>query len=110
VTTGTLEKMHREVLPHSAYSSDLAPSDFHLFDPLRGILGGKTFRADDEVKLAQRWLEEQPKTLFERGIMKVPEEWQRCTEQQGDCVEKLDITFFQKVVINKCYNKLPVYI
>jgi hypothetical protein len=31
-------KMHWEVLPYSAYSSDLAPSYFHLFDPLRSIL------------------------------------------------------------------------
>jgi histone-lysine N-methyltransferase SETMAR len=36
VTTGTLEEMHWEVLPHPAYSPDLAPDDFHLFGPLGG--------------------------------------------------------------------------
>jgi hypothetical protein len=35
LTTGTLEEMHYEVLPHLSYSPDLAPSDFHLFGALR---------------------------------------------------------------------------
>jgi len=51
VTIGTLEEMNGEVLPHPAYSPDLTPSDFHLFGPLKEILGRKRFRADDEVKL-----------------------------------------------------------
>jgi len=42
--------MHREVLPHPAYSPDLAPSDFHLFGPLKEALGGKR-RDDDEVQI-----------------------------------------------------------
>jgi len=41
VTKGTLEKIHWEVLPHPTYSSDLAPSDFHLFGPLKEALRGK---------------------------------------------------------------------
>jgi len=68
--------MQWDVLPHPAYSSDLTPSDFHLFGPLKDALGGKIFRADDEVKLSvQRW---------QGGIMKVPEQWRRCIEVQGD--------------------------
>jgi len=51
VTTGTLEEMHWKVLPHPTYSPDLAPSNFHLFSPLKVALGGKKFRADNEVKL-----------------------------------------------------------
>jgi hypothetical protein len=50
-TGGTLKKIHWEVLPHPAYSPDLAPRDFHLFCPNKEALGGKRFRADDEVKL-----------------------------------------------------------
>jgi hypothetical protein len=41
VTTGTLEKMHWQVLPHPAYSSDLSPSDFHMFGLLKEVLGEK---------------------------------------------------------------------
>jgi hypothetical protein len=32
------------------YSPDLAPSDFHLFDPLENHLGGKYFAHDEEVE------------------------------------------------------------
>jgi hypothetical protein len=31
------------------YSPDLAPSGFHLFDPLKQVLGGKIFRTDDKL-------------------------------------------------------------
>lgn len=31
----TIDKMVWEVLPHPLYSLDLAPSDFHLFGPLK---------------------------------------------------------------------------
>jgi hypothetical protein len=44
------EDIHWEVLQQPAYSYGLAPSDFHLFRPLREALRGKIFTADDEVK------------------------------------------------------------
>ena len=44
------------------YSPDLAPSDFHVFDPLKDALSGKEFRDDDEVRSAvQEWLRIRPK-------------------------------------------------
>jgi len=46
-----MEEMYCDVLPHSAYSSDLPPSDFRLFGSLKEALRGKRFRVDDEVKL-----------------------------------------------------------
>jgi histone-lysine N-methyltransferase SETMAR len=59
MTTGALDEVHWEVLPRRAYSPDLAPSDFHLFGPLKGAGGVKGFRADSEIKLfMQRWLAE----------------------------------------------------
>ncbi|GFN93131.1 transposase [Plakobranchus ocellatus] len=36
-------------IPHPAYSPDLAPSDFHLFGPLKRHLGGKKFEDEDEL-------------------------------------------------------------
>lgn len=43
---------------HSAYSSDLMPSDFHLFGPLEKQLGGKWFASDtDKKQAATSWLQ-----------------------------------------------------
>ncbi|GFN85560.1 mariner mos1 transposase [Plakobranchus ocellatus] len=37
-----------EILPHPAHSPDLAPSDFHLFGPLKRHLGGMAFETEDD--------------------------------------------------------------
>ena len=39
-----------ECLPHPPYSPDLAPSDFHVFGPLKEAMGGKSFRSNEEVQ------------------------------------------------------------
>jgi hypothetical protein len=78
--------MQWEVLPHPAYSPDLAPWDFQPFSPLKEALGGERFKADDEVKLSeQRWLDDLPQTLFKRALKEVPVRWQGCAEVQGEC-------------------------
>ena len=51
LTINTIRQLDWEVLEHPAYSPDLAPSDFHLFGPLKNALRGR-FAADDEVKEA----------------------------------------------------------
>jgi transposase len=76
LTMSTLLKLKWDVLPHSSYSPDLAPSDYHLFGPMKRVLGGKSFRNNDEVIAAvQSWINEQPKIFFETGITKFPERW-----------------------------------
>jgi histone-lysine N-methyltransferase SETMAR len=51
-----------EYLPHPPYSPDLAPSDFHVFGPLKQAMGGKSFSSDEEVQQAvHEWLRSQPK-------------------------------------------------
>ena len=46
-----------ELLPHSPYSPDLAPSDYHLFSNLKKALGGKRFSDDNELKaFVNGWL------------------------------------------------------
>jgi hypothetical protein len=74
LTLETVRKLKWDVLPHLPYSPDLAPSDYHLFGPLKDILGGKKFRDFDEVIAAVRSLiDQQPKTFFDTGIKKLPE-------------------------------------
>jgi hypothetical protein len=82
-------KLKWDVLPHPPYSPDLAPSDYHLFGPMKGFLGGKRFRNNDEVIAAvQSWVHEQPKTFLETGIKKLPERWHKCMAVNRDYIEK----------------------
>jgi len=48
----TLQQLGWDVLPHPPSSPDLAPSDFHLFGPIKEFLGGQNFSTDDEMKQA----------------------------------------------------------
>ena len=67
-TVETLQKLKFEVLAHPPYSPDLAPSDYHLFGPLKEALRGRRFTSNQELKEAvQAWLAAQPKTFFSCG-------------------------------------------
>jgi len=78
-----------EILPHPAYSPDLAPSDFYLFCQLKRPLRGHQFESDEEViTLTNQWLEDQPAEFYTSGIQKLRDRWQKCIDRQGDYVEK----------------------
>ena len=73
-----------KVMLHPQYKPDLAPSDYYLFRFLQNSLNGKTFNDDEAVKshLVQFFADKDQK-FYERGIMKLPERWQRVIEQNG---------------------------
>jgi len=54
-STCTLQQLGWEVLPHSPYSPDLAPGDFHLFGPLKEFLGGQHFSTEEVKQAALGW-------------------------------------------------------
>ena len=98
-TVETLRKLKFEVLAHPLYSPDLAPSDSHLFGPLKGALRGRWFTSDQELKEAvHAWLRAQPNIFFSEGIKKLVQWWKKCIEKQGDYVEKW------------CYYKFSIFI
>lgn len=89
LTVETLQKLKFEVLAHPPYSPDLAPSDYHLFGPLKEALRGRRFTSEQELKEAvHEWLAARPKTFFFEGIQKLLQRWKKCVEKQGDYVEK----------------------
>jgi hypothetical protein len=56
-----------------SYSHDLAPSDFHLFGPMKVHLGGHKFETDDKLRCgALNWLLSQDKTFYAAGISNLP--------------------------------------
>jgi hypothetical protein len=64
-TVATIEDLHLECPPHLPQSPDLAPSDYHIFGPLKEVMGRKTFRSDEEVQqVVYEWLHMRPKYLF----------------------------------------------
>jgi hypothetical protein len=71
-TVDTLRALKSEVLKHSPYSRDLAPSDFHLFGPIKEHLRGQKFADDNDVMEAvQNWLKATPKSFFLEDIRKL---------------------------------------
>jgi hypothetical protein len=61
----TITDLRLECIPHPAYSPDLAPSDYHVFGPLKEALGGKKFSTDNEIKeVVHRWLCSQSEEFF----------------------------------------------
>ncbi|GFV36632.1 HTH_48 domain-containing protein [Trichonephila clavipes] len=90
-----LERYHKEDLfgweqiDHPPYSQDFAPSDFHLFRYLKEFLGGKRFDTADEVKKkVQEWLSSQAADVYDLGIQKLVERYDKCLNKYGKYVEK----------------------
>lgn len=48
-----------DVIGHPPYSSDLAPSDFHVFCHLKHEFGGRHFDNDEDEVAVTTWLSEQ---------------------------------------------------
>ena len=85
----TIRELKWTILQHPPCSPDLAPSDFHLFGPLKEALGGKMFCSNEEVIEAVReWVRQQPKNFVSEGIRKLPKRWRLCIVKEGDYVEK----------------------
>ena len=77
------------VIPHPPYSPDLAPSDYHLFGPMKEGLRGNRYGNDNEVKTAVlNWLRHQPAEFYNTGIHALVHRWTVALERGGDYVEK----------------------
>ena len=79
----TLKEPNWEVLPHAAYSSDLGPSNYHLFS-----LAEQRFGSYEDVK---KWLEEwfatKTEEFYKRDIHKLPEILEKCITSDGAHLE-----------------------
>jgi len=87
--TCTLQQLGWEVLPHPAYSPDLAPSDFYLFGPLKDYLGVQHFSSDDEVKQAVLgWFSRTDKSFYAEAFRTLVKGWDKCINVAAEHVEK----------------------
>ncbi|GFU79935.1 mariner Mos1 transposase [Trichonephila clavipes] len=75
-------QLELDTMPHPPYSPDLAPSDYYLFRSFQKFLDGKTFTSNEEVKNdLDQFFASKGQTFYERGIMLLPERWQKVLDQ-----------------------------
>ncbi|EGI68645.1 Mariner Mos1 transposase [Acromyrmex echinatior] len=76
VVKTNLETLKWEVLPYLSYSSDVAPSDYHLFRSMAHGLADQHFRSYEEVKnLIDSWKSPQKMTsFFDAGFIRCPKD------------------------------------
>ncbi|PSN57119.1 Mariner Mos1 transposase, partial [Blattella germanica] len=69
----------------------LAPSDIHLFGPLKEAIRGKRYDNDEQVLGDVRtWLRERERPLewYRAGIHALTKRWRKAIDLNGDYVEK----------------------
>jgi histone-lysine N-methyltransferase SETMAR len=72
-----------EILPHTVYSSDLAPSDYYLFWSLQNYLNGKQYENDEEIKSdPAAFFASKPACFYKKGIEKFPERWEELSKKR----------------------------
>ncbi|KAJ4431881.1 TGF-beta receptor type-1, partial [Periplaneta americana] len=87
-TQNLISKFGWEQIDYPPYSSNLAPSEFHLFLHLKKFLGGQRFDGD-EVKTAMReWFASQAGEFYNEGIERLVPRLDKCLNNGGDYVEK----------------------
>ena len=83
VTRQKLLELDWDVLPYPPYCPDLAPSDYFLFRSLQNSLNGKNFNNDDIKSYLIQFFANKNLKFYERGIMMLPEKWQKIIDQNG---------------------------
>ncbi|EGI64426.1 Mariner Mos1 transposase [Acromyrmex echinatior] len=81
----TLMDLEWEVLPHPAYSPDLASSDYHLmFRSMQHALEDTHFHNYSEVEnWIAEWIDSKDRLFFRRGIQLLPEKGQKVIASEG---------------------------
>lgn len=101
-TQATILNLGWEVIAHAAYSPDLAPCDYHLFQSIQSGLADQRFRDVDDIR---KWLDEfvvsKPSSFFREGIRQLPERWQKVIENGGEYSD--DWTFVKYYSMNKVW-------
>jgi histone-lysine N-methyltransferase SETMAR len=77
-TQEAITKLGWAVLCHPPYNPDLALSDFHLFETLKGTIRGKKFGSNDEVmEEEKKWLRVQDSNWYKTEIHALVSRWRK---------------------------------
>ena len=91
VAMDAVERNGYEVIPHPAYSPDLAPSDFLLFPNLKKDIRGLHFRSDEEIVTAvEEWINGKDPDFFSSARMALEHRWSKYITLEGNyrCTSK----------------------
>ena len=92
-----VERNGYELIPHPAYSPDLAPSDYFLFPNLKKDIRGRHFGSNEEVVAAvEEWVRDKDSGFFNSGLMALEHRWSKCIILEGNYIEKEEIDLTQK--------------
>ena len=70
IAMDAVERNVYELIPHPAYSPDLAPSDYFLFPNLKKDIHGCHFRSNEEVvAVVEEWVRDKDPGFFRSGLM-----------------------------------------
>uniref|UniRef100_A0A8R1EI36 Histone-lysine N-methyltransferase SETMAR n=1 Tax=Caenorhabditis japonica TaxID=281687 RepID=A0A8R1EI36_CAEJA len=68
-TQAKLQELHWDTVSHPPYSPDIAPSDYHLFRPLKLFLKEKRFAKYEDLKIAVLdFFDSQSAAFWKKGI------------------------------------------
>ena len=97
IAMDTVERNGYELIPHPAYSPDLAPSDYFLFSNLKKDICGRHFWSNEEVVAAvEEWVRDKDPGFFSSGLMALEHRWSKCIILESNYIEKEEIDLTQK--------------
>ena len=97
VAMDAVERNRYELIPHPAYSPDLAPSAFFLFPNLKKDIRGLHFRSDEEVATAvEEWVNGKDPDFFSSGLMALEHCWSKCITLEGNYIKKEQVDLNRK--------------
>jgi histone-lysine N-methyltransferase SETMAR len=83
-TREKIKELGWEVLPHPAYSPDLAPSDYYLFRSLSNHLEKKHYDNQDELqKDLEDFFRSKSASFYDHGIRQLPKRWEAVLDSNG---------------------------
>lgn len=87
IVKAALQELDSEVLLHSPYSPDIAPTIIHLFQSLSNEMRGLTFDKDKDLeKWITKFFDSRPGDFCRRGFDKLVERWKQVAYNEGEYV------------------------
>jgi [histone H3]-lysine36 N-dimethyltransferase SETMAR len=87
VTLQKIRELGWEVIPHPAYSPDIAPSDYYLFRSLEHFLRGKKYKDMDDIKIGLlEFFGQKTPSWYEEGIKDLLNRWTHIVDNDGNYI------------------------